>query len=234
MDLRRTEIEGGELLDHRLVIGLAVRHHRGGERGPCPRHVFSANRGEQPGIGGSDDVAYYSIPLRPERRLFRGRNRDRHQREWDVQRVGRVALHVRFDRLVAPRDGDSRYREAARQTGAHVDRLLVKVPWHVAETSEVAPVLVGALEPLTRRELRPEKGVAVERRLVRLVAHVVCQGANRCAEDLGVDFLFWRELGERDRLQIGQRLRPVDESRLLRNGIDPRKAVGATAARSLA
>ena len=180
-----------------------------------------------------NDIADHRRRFAAHRRLLGRGDRRGHLRERRVQRVGRVPLHVRLDRLVAPDDRDARHREAAREAGPHVGDLLVEVARHVAEAPQKRAIRAGRGEALARRELGPEEGVAVERGFVGAEPHVVREGANRGAEDLRVHLLLGRELVERDAVQRRQRSRPVGQPRLLRRGIDSGKAVALTRASGL-
>ena len=228
MDLSGRQVQSGELLDHRLVVGLTVGHRDRRERRTRLGHVLGAHEAEETLVRRRNDVADHRGRFAAQRRLL-GSGDDRgHLRERRVQRVGTVPFHVRLDRLVAPGDRYAGHSEAAGEAGPHVGNLLVEVARHVAEAPEKRAIRAGRGETLARRELGPEEGVAVERSFVGAEPHVVGEGANRRAEHLRVHLLLGRELVERYAVKRLQSARPVGQPRLLGRGIDTGKAVART------
>ena len=140
VDLLRRQRQRGELLDLRLVEGLAVRHRRRRERRARLRQVLAAHHRQQPRVRRRDDVADHRGRFGAHRLLVGRGDRRGHLRERRVQRVGRVALHVRLDRLVASDDRHARDGVAAREPGPHVGDLLVEVARHVAEAAEIGAI----------------------------------------------------------------------------------------------
>ena len=225
VNLFRGQLERGELLDHGLVIHLAVGHRGRGERRPRLGQVLATHEREESLVSRGNDIADHRRRFATDRCLIGSGNGRWHLRERHGQWVGRVAFQVRLDRLVAPDDRHARHGEAARETGSHVDDLLLEVARHVAKAVQIRAIPGGGGEALAWRELGPEEGVAVERRFVDPEPHVVGERANRRAEDLCVYLLLRRELRERNAVQSRQRSSPVGQPRLLRRGIDLGKAI---------
>ena len=229
VDLLRGQWQRGELLDHRRVVGVAIRQRARPNGRPRAGQVLVAHERQQTGVCGGDDLAQHRLRLGAQCRLLGRRHRRRHLGERRVQGVGRVALHVGLDRAIAPDHRDARHGEAPGQAGPHVDDVLVEVTRHIAQAAQIGAIRGGRAEPLTRREGRPEEGVAVERRLVGAEADVGSQRRDGRPEHLGVDLLLGRQLIDGNGVECRQCASPVGEPRLLRRRADAREPVARAA-----
>ena len=234
VNLLRRQVERRELPDHRLVVGFAVRQLLGGQRGARLDQIFLADEVEQLRIRGHDALGDDAARFGTHLFLLVGRDRRRQRLERQVQRVGLVRLQVGLDRAIATRDRNLRHGEAAREAGAHVDDLLVEVARHVAQSAEIAAILVRRGIAFARREVGPEERVGVERRFVGLVAHVDDLLFEHGAEYLRVELLFGRQLLQRNLVEVGEHLLPVLQPLLLAGRVDTRQVIGGSAAPDLA
>ena len=132
VNLPRSQRQRRKLLDHRLVVRRPVRERDGGQRGARLHQILVAHHGEEPRVRGRDGRADDLDRLGAQCRLLCRRNGGRHHRERRIERVGRIGHGVGHDGQVAAHDGHARHRVSARETGAHVDDLLVERARHIA------------------------------------------------------------------------------------------------------
>ena len=164
VDLFGGQVERRVLLDLLLVVGRAIGHFLGRERGARPRQIFIAEEGEQPGVGRSDLVGDDILRFGRERRGVGGRQLPRHVFERSVERARfRIVDDVRRDGNVAPLERHPRHAEAAREPGAGIGDMLVEIARDVAHAGDVALVFLDRGEARARREVAPEIAVTVER-----------------------------------------------------------------------
>ena len=135
VDLLCRQIQRRELLDHGLVVGLAIRHRGCRERRASLRHVLGAHESEEPLVCRCDDLTEHRLRFGAHRVLVRLGDTRGHLRERREQRIGAVRLEVRLDRLITPNDRHARHRKTPRQAGSHTGDLLVEVARHVAKTA---------------------------------------------------------------------------------------------------
>ncbi len=172
---------------------------------------------------------YHAVADRLARRLAQllllaGGNGGGHALERFVQRrlLRVLQLGDHCDRYVAPVQHRARHAEAAGQAGAHVGDLLVEVARHVVEPADVVAVVAGILHPAAGHEgqVRPERGVGVERHLVAAQSDVGRQVLDLRAVHRQVDPVGRGQLVLVDAVERGQDLLPLLQPGLLAGGVD--------------
>ena len=88
VDLVSGEIQGGELVDLALVIGLAVRKTLGGQFNPGPRQIAFPHEDQQLGMGRDHGPGNGVHAFRSKPRLISLGDRGRHGSERGIEAVG--------------------------------------------------------------------------------------------------------------------------------------------------
>ncbi|CAM5436121.1 hypothetical protein RLIN73S_00274 [Rhodanobacter lindaniclasticus] len=225
MDLVGAEVERGVLADLLAVVGLAVRHRLGRQRGARVRHVVVTEELQQLGVGRDHVVAdvLQRLALQGLRLVGGDRRWQLLERLVEAALRGVLQLGHGGDGNVAPGEHLARHAETALQAQPHVGDLLVEVGRDLAQPIEVPAVVVDAAQAVATQlvaDVRPERRVAVERHLPGLEFLVGQQVADLRVVDLEVDPVGRRQLRHVDGVELFHHALPVVQPPLLAGRAD--------------
>ncbi len=191
------------------------------------RQIVVAHESQQVPVRGLHRIADDGNRLCPERGLVRLRDSGHLLERRIEEALLGGGVGDGGDRGVAPLHGHLGRRESALQPAPHLLDLFAEVARDVAHLPDpIAVVLRVAVGPASRvAQIRPERRIRIRGHLVVAEFLVRDQRLDLRAVDVVVHALPRGELRALDRVELGERVLPHLQARLLRIGIDLRKMI---------